>query len=78
MQINLSRVFRFIPSLLVLALFCHTESGWAEADSTIKIGVVLSLTGIAASFGTRTLHGIQVAQDEINVAGNLHIEVITE
>lgn len=41
-------------------------------DTTVKIGVLGSLTGVQAVFGQGNLSGAQIVFDEINAAGGIH------
>jgi len=46
-------------------------SGQARAETVVKIGVALSMTGPAAVYGTNQKAGVQAAIDEINKSGAL-------
>ncbi|HYF08500.1 MAG TPA: ABC transporter substrate-binding protein [Acetobacteraceae bacterium] len=49
-------------------------------DTTIKIGVLGSLTGVQAVFGQGNLSGAQMVFDEVNAAGGIHgrrIEIVS-
>jgi len=71
----LNTLFRSAGAALTLA---WVASGAALADSTgvssnqIKIGVISSMTGPAASFGTSNLAGAILAFEEANAAGGVH------
>src|SRR4051812_8479329 len=44
----------------------------ATSGSTIKIGVILPLTGDAASYGEPARNGFELAREEINSAGGVN------
>ncbi len=58
--------------ILVLIAGCTTQQ-----KEIIKVGVLLPLTGDAASYGTNSKNGIEIALQEINQEGN-KIELIYE
>ena len=66
---------RLISALAILGLLaCHREG-----PKPIRFGAILSLTGPAAPYGQDNLHGLQLAQDQINAKGGIDgrkIEVI--
>ena len=65
----LSRQILFVA---LLALGCAHRSGAAGGSrEAIHVGVILSLTGSLASFGSSTLDGAQLAVDELNAAGGV-------
>ncbi|MCG3769686.1 MAG: hypothetical protein JW384_00815 [Nitrosomonadaceae bacterium] len=59
-------MIRLLALCLSLTLQPHAASA---QHSTIKIGVMVCLTGACMEMGTNSLHGIQLAQEEINAAG---------
>ena len=66
--------------LVAMALSGCGSSGKAGGD-TIKIGMIMSLTGDAAAYGTHSLNGTKIAVEEINAAGGVRgkkIELIIE
>lgn len=69
--------------LLVLALvlaFSMLATGCGGA-STIKIGVIMPITGQVAAYGTQSVNALQMFKDEINAAGGINgkqIELIVE
>ena len=71
------RKFLALSSLAAMALAACSAGG----GDTIKLGFIGPLTGDAASYGADTLHGMQIAVDEINAAGGIggkQIEIIAE
>ena len=63
-------------SLLTLALAACTAQG-----SAVKIGVIMPLTGDAASLGVDMMNGVKMAVDEQNAKGGINgqkIEIIAE
>lgn len=74
---TLSRLL-FAAWALSLVLFgCSKKADQNE----ILIGAYLSLTGTTATFGTSTLHGIEMAVDKTNTAGGIlgkQIHLLTE
>ena len=61
-------MIRLLALCLSLTLQPHAASA---QHSTIKIGVMVCLTGACMEMGTNSLHGIQLAQEEINAAGGI-------
>jgi len=71
---------RFLCVVLGLTVALSGCSQKANQDE-ILIGAYLSLTGTTAAFGTSSSNGIQMAVDEVNVAGGVlgkKIHLITE
>lgn len=71
---------RFFCAVLVMAVVLFGCAKKAEQNE-ILIGAYLSLTGTTATFGTSTLHGIEMAVDEANAAGGVlgkKIHLLTE
>jgi ABC-type branched-subunit amino acid transport system substrate-binding protein len=68
---------RFFKPFFVVTLFLLAPSAFAEPQQ-LKIGVLLSLTGDAASWGVPALNAVRLATDEINEAGKLHITLEIE
>lgn len=68
---------RYLLSLLALPLF----AAMALAQSEIKIGATLPLTGFGASWGTEAVQGLALATDEINAKGGINgrpVKIIPE
>jgi branched-chain amino acid transport system substrate-binding protein len=64
----------------ILAAPAILRHAWAD-DSTIKIGIVLSVTGPAADNGKYSLTGAKIALDRVNKAGGAlgkQVQLITE
>ncbi|AEB12872.1 ABC transporter substrate-binding protein [Marinithermus hydrothermalis] len=59
--------------VLVLAA---TLLGLALAQSTVKVGVLLPLSGVASVSGKAALNGIQLAVDEVNAQGGVQLELV--
>ncbi len=60
-------------ALMALATIqCGGGGDTATEADTIKIGAYLSLTGLTATFGVSTRHGVEMAVDEINAAGGIN------
>jgi len=58
--------------LLILSLFVY--SGCARDKDTITIGVILPLTGDTAVYGQSLKNGIELAVEEVNNQGGIHIK----
>lgn len=63
----INRFFCVVLGLAIVLSGCAKKAGQNE----ILIGAYLSLTGTTATFGTSTLHGIQMAVDKTNAAGGV-------
>ena len=59
------------PALAGLALSALIMAGPAPAQDTIKVGVVLPLTGDQAKFGEIEKQSFDLALEEINAAGGI-------
>ena len=59
-----------IASILIAGLLaaCNPQAG----SDKVRIGVFMSITGSAASFGVSSVNGIKMATDEINAAGGIN------
>jgi len=70
---KLIRLVLFITALAVLgAVFTScSEEGGAGSGDTIKIGVLVPLSGTNAQFGNDMLNAYKLAVDEINAAGGV-------
>src|SRR3954447_304678 len=72
------RIVRSLPiGVLALAL----ASAGAQAQETIKIGVIQPLTGSVAYNGTTDVNGIKLALSEINAKGGVlgkQVELVIE
>ncbi|MCS6869718.1 ABC transporter substrate-binding protein [Thermus sp.] len=55
---------------LVLAM------GLALAQTSLKVGVILPLSGVSAVSGKAALNGIQLAADEVNAQGKVRLELV--
>src|SRR5207302_7582711 len=55
---------------LMAALFASTGAS-AQAQPPIKLGVLLSTSGVGASTGLGILEGVKLAVEEINAAGGI-------
>ena len=53
------------------------STAWG-AVPTLKIGIILPMSGGQASFGSQTMSGAKMAIDEINKAGQVKIEYVLE
>ena len=58
-------------TLILTACRPGREAQTADTTGDIPVGVYGALTGDQAAFGTSTVHGVQLAADEINAAGGL-------
>ena len=65
-------LFAFFITMLFLAA-CTPQ----QQSEEIKIGAVLSLTGVAAFYGESSRNGIDLAVEEINTAGGINGKKIT-
>ena len=52
-------------AVVTVALLCWNRAR-QHGDQTIRIGVMLSLTGDSANYGKRSLNGLTWAVDQIN------------
>jgi branched-chain amino acid transport system substrate-binding protein len=72
----------FLLVLLVLGLTCSQQNSTKPpADSSIRIGAFLSLTGATAAYGISANNAFKLATDEINSTGGINgrkVELITE
>src|SRR5699024_8924165 len=80
----------FIAVLFVLVLSAcggGEESSSSDADASsgdgggeisAKIGVVSFITGSGAAYGEAITSGLELAQEEINAQGDVHIELLIE
>ena len=50
--------------------------GMAWAQTQVKVGVILPLSGVSAVSGKAALNGIQLAADEVNAAGKVRLELV--
>jgi branched-chain amino acid transport system substrate-binding protein len=67
-------MFRKLFLLLLSYIFLHQTIAFADelnAPPTYKIGVILGLTGPAATWSKNSLRGLELAQDEVNQAGGV-------
>ncbi len=51
-------------------------AGLAWAQTTLKVGVILPLSGASAVSGKAALNGIQLAADEVNATGKAKLELV--
>lgn len=68
-------------ALLIVALGIYFGTGTTSDTSAIRLGAVISETGVAASFGEMSRKGIELAVEEINAAGGIDgrlVEVVFE
>jgi len=76
----IKKVLVFVMTLLLLTSVIIPAAGCATGD-TIKIGIVLELSGELAPMGEKMLNGARMAVDEINAAGGVlgkDVELIEE
>ena len=59
-----------VVACLALALALGVSSGWAE--ETIKVGIILPITGSQASFGEIEKNSFEMALEEINAGGGIN------
>jgi branched-chain amino acid transport system substrate-binding protein len=74
-------VKKLLMVIAVLALLIPVVGCGPAPAETIKIGVVLDLTGDLGAMGTRILDGARLAADEINAAGGVlgkQVELVEE
>ena len=72
MKTSMMKKIRRIVTAFAVAGLCNIAvNGVAFAAGSIPVGVVLPLTGGMAPFGQASLHGIQLAVDDINAAGGI-------
>lgn len=64
---NINRFFCAVLGLAIVISGCSKKADQNE----ILVGAYLSLTGTTATFGTSTLHGVQMAVDKTNAAGGI-------
>ncbi len=63
----------YLSGLVIVLLLAAAMVGCGQKtnQNEILIGAYLSLTGTTATFGTSTLHGVEMAVNEINAAGGV-------
>jgi len=67
--------------VIILGIVWVINGASQESEKTIKIGVIIPLTGKGAVWGESVSNGVQLAMEEINAAGGVlgkDIEVIME
>ena len=78
----MKRIIPIAVALAVLAIIAiATILGGGKKETTYRVGVLASLTGPGESYGTVTSQAIQMAADEINMAGGIDgvpLELIIE
>ena len=62
-------------TLLLLIVFFANP---AMAKPKLKLGLIQSMTGIAAEDGTAIVQGVQLAVEDVNAEGKIEIELLTE
>lgn len=82
------KIFALVAAVVLVAAVALSGCGSqgqgntpAPAGDTIKIGVVTSITGDAAAYGTHSTNGAKLAAEQINAAGGINgkkIELIVE
>lgn len=67
------RAFLKQASIIIgVCLLCVVGCKRSEQSNQIRIGVVLSMTGDVGAYGQRSLHGLLVAQKQINDSGGIN------
>ncbi|MBF6596401.1 MAG: ABC transporter substrate-binding protein [Thermaceae bacterium] len=51
--------------------------GLALAQTTLRVGVLLPLSGVSSVSGKAALNGIQLAADQVNAGGKVKLELVT-
>ncbi len=70
---------KLVALLMAVAMLLSVASAVAEDVTTLKIAHIGPTTGAAALYGLATLHGAEVAVEEVNAAGGKYkIELIKE
>lgn len=67
-----------MKKLLMLILFTMPVAAFAQNKPEHEIGLLLCLTGVCAENGQDSLHGAQLAVQELNARGEASWELITE
>lgn len=67
--------FRRLAGLLLVLASCKEKAAQPAAPSGAVIGVAISLTGAAASYGAQQRAGVEAAADEINQSGTLPMKI---
>jgi len=70
-------------ALLLITTACSggsvkADSGSGKASDNIKLGYLLSLTGVGAQFGNQAQRGADIAVDQANKAGKVHVSVTVQ
>lgn len=65
------QAFRTLRALAACVAFTSLAAGHAQAQETVKIGVLVPITGAHAADGNRLLRAHQLAADQINAAGGI-------
>lgn len=68
-----TRSLKHLGATAALAIAAGTA---ADAGDTIKIGVLLPVSGGGASYGVPAEHGVQLAVNEINAAGGINGKMV--
>ncbi len=75
-------VFRTLLAFFILTLLCAgnvlAEAAPPPPAATLRIGVIQSLTGIAAEDGKTTLQALELAAEEINKSRNVQVQLLVE
>ncbi len=70
---------KLVALMMAIAMLLSVASAVAEDAITLKIAHIGPTTGAAALYGLATLHGAEVAVEEVNAAGGKYkIELINE
>ncbi len=70
---------KLVALMMAIAMLLSVASAVAEEAITLKIAHIGPTTGAAALYGLATLHGAEVAVEEVNAAGGKYkIELINE
>jgi branched-chain amino acid transport system substrate-binding protein len=56
---------------------CLALLGLALAQTTVRVGVLLPLSGVSSVSGKAALNGIQLAADQVNAGGKVKLELVT-
>lgn len=70
-----SRLFPLVGSVLMVIFLLFSAAGRCDADpampAPIRLGAIISRTGLAAEHGRATMQGIELAQEQINSHGGV-------
>ena len=80
MKVSRRKVIKGVAASATLASAPFIIKSTAEASNTVRVGVILDLTGPLGIFGVNKKRCLDLARDEINASGGLNgkkVEFVT-